>query len=56
MCVDALLVPMEMFIQTLDLQRFRVLYMTGNYSAIRSCLDRRFETLEIDTICGYGQP
>ncbi len=48
---NALLAPREMFIQALNrnlnLQRFRVLYMTGNYSAILSRLDRRFEALEI---------
>ena len=40
-----------MFIQAmnrnLNLQRFQVLYVTGNYSAILSHLDRRFEALEI---------
>ncbi len=48
---NALLTPREMFIQVLNrnlnLQRFRVLYVTGNYSAILSRLDRRFEALEI---------
>jgi hypothetical protein len=48
---NALLAPREMFIQALNrnlnLQRFRVLYVTGNYSAILSGLDRRFEALEI---------
>ncbi len=48
---NALLAPREMFIQALNrnlnLQRFRVLYVTGNYSAILSRLDRRFEALEI---------
>jgi DNA polymerase I len=33
--------------RNLNLQRFRVLYVTGNYSAILSHLDRRFEALEI---------
>jgi hypothetical protein len=40
-----------MFIQALNqylnLQRFRVLYICGNYSGILSSLDRRFEALEI---------
>lgn len=48
---NALLAPREMFIQAmnrnLNLQRFKVLYVTGNYSAILSRLDRRFEALEI---------
>jgi hypothetical protein len=48
---NALLAPRELFIQTLNrnlnLQRFKVLYVTGNYSAILSRLDRRFEALEI---------
>ncbi len=48
---NALLAPHEMFIQALNqnlnLQRFRVLYITGNYSAVLSKLDRRFEALEI---------
>ncbi|HSD56648.1 MAG TPA: hypothetical protein VLB04_00595, partial [Methanotrichaceae archaeon] len=48
---NALLAPSEMFIQAmnrnLNLQRFRVLYVSGNYSAILSRLDRRFEALEI---------
>jgi hypothetical protein len=48
---NALLAPREMFIQALNcnlnLQRFCVLYVTGNYSAILSHLDRRFEALEI---------
>ncbi len=47
----ALIAPREMFIQALNrnlnLQRFKVLYVTGNYSAILSSLDRRFEALEI---------
>jgi len=33
--------------RNLNLQRFKVLYLSGNYSAILSRLDRRFETLEI---------
>jgi hypothetical protein len=48
---NALLAPREMFIQALNrnlnLQRFRVLYICGNYSSILSSLDRRFEALEI---------
>ncbi len=48
---SALLAPRELFIQALNrnlnLQRFRVLYVSGNYSAILSSLDRRFEALEI---------
>jgi hypothetical protein len=48
---SALLAPRELFIaalnRNLNLQRFRVLYVSGNYSAILSRLDRRFEALEI---------
>jgi len=48
---SALTAPREMFIQALNrnlnLQRFKVLYVTGNSSAILSRLDRRFEVLEI---------
>jgi DNA polymerase I len=48
---NALAAPREMFIQALnnhlDLQRFKVLYVCGNYSAILSSLDRRFQDLEI---------
>jgi hypothetical protein len=48
---NALIAPREMFIQALNrnlnLQRFRVLYICGNYSGILSSLDRRFEALEI---------
>jgi hypothetical protein len=48
---SALLAPWELFVQALNrnlnLQRFRVLYVTGNYSAVLSKLDRRFEALEI---------
>ncbi len=40
-----------MFIHALNrnqnLQRFKVIYVCGNYSAILSKLDRRFEALEI---------
>lgn len=48
---NALLAPRDLFVQALNrnlnLQRFRVLYVTGNYSAVLSKLDRRFESLEI---------
>ena len=48
---NALLAPKEMFVQALNrnlnLQRFKVLYVAGNYSAILSKLDRRFVDLEI---------
>jgi DNA polymerase I len=48
---NALTAPREMFVQALNrnlnLQRFKVLYVTGNSSAILSRLDRRFEALEI---------
>ena len=48
---NALIAPREMFIQALNhnlnLQRFKVLYVCGNYSSILSSLDRRFETLEV---------
>jgi hypothetical protein len=48
---SALLAPRELFVQALNhnlnLQRFRVLYVTGNYSAVLSKLDRRFEALDI---------
>jgi hypothetical protein len=43
--------PREMFVQALNsnlnLQRFKVLYISGNYSAILSKLDRKFIELEI---------
>lgn len=43
--------PREMFIRALNhnlnLQRFKVLYVCGNYSGTLSKLDRRFEALEI---------
>jgi len=43
--------PRDMFVQALNrnlnLQRFKVLYVSGNYSGILSKLDRRFEALEI---------
>lgn len=48
---NALLATREMFIQALNrnlnLQRFKVLYVTGNYSGVLSGLDRRFNALEI---------
>jgi hypothetical protein len=48
---NALLAPKEMFIQALNrnlnLQRFKLLYVTGNYSGILTHLDRRFTELEI---------
>jgi hypothetical protein len=48
---NALLAPREMFIKALNrnmnLQRFKVLYVAGNYSAILSKLDRKFVDLEI---------
>ncbi len=48
---SVLIASREMFVQALNsnlnLQRFRVLYVSGNYSAILSRLDRRFEALEV---------
>ena len=48
---NALVAPNEMFAKALnnnlDLQRFKVLYICGNYSSILSRLDRRFQDLEI---------
>ncbi len=48
---NALLAPRDFFVQALNrnlnIQRFRVLYITGNYSAVLSRLDRRFDALEI---------
>ncbi len=48
---NALIAPREMFIQALNhnlnLQRFRMIYICGNYSSILSSLDRRFEALEV---------
>ncbi|MGA9097979.1 MAG: hypothetical protein WB392_03510 [Methanotrichaceae archaeon] len=48
---NALLAPREMFIQALNrnlnLQRFNVIYVCGNYSSILSSLDRRIEALEV---------
>ncbi len=43
--------PREMFIkalnQNLNLQRFKILYVCGNYSGILSKLDRKFTYLEV---------
>ncbi len=51
MSFNALLAPREMFIHALNshlnLQRFKVIYVCGNYSSILSSLDRRFEALEV---------
>jgi len=48
---NALLAPAEMLAESLNdrlnLQRFRTLYITGNYSGILSRLDRRFTDLDI---------
>lgn len=48
---NALLAPKEMFIQALNshlnLQRFKVLYICGNYSGVLSSLDRRFDAIEV---------
>jgi hypothetical protein len=48
---NALVAPIEMFAQALnrnlDLPRYKVLYISGNYSSILSKLDRRFQDLEI---------
>ena len=48
---NALVAPIEMFAQALnrylDQQRYKVLYISGNYSSILSKLDRRFQDLEI---------
>ena len=51
MSFNALVAPNEMFAsalnRNLNLQRFKVLYICGNYSSILSRLDRRFQDLEI---------
>jgi hypothetical protein len=48
---NVLVAPKEMFIQALNknlnLQRYKVLFVSGNYSGILSKLDRRFTELEI---------
>ncbi len=47
---NVLIAPREMFIQALNrnlnLQRFGVIYVCGNYSSILSSLDRRFVALD----------
>ncbi|MGB7572059.1 MAG: hypothetical protein WBL87_09925 [Methanothrix sp.] len=46
-----LVAPLPMLIgalnQNLDLQRFEVLYICGNYSRVLSSLDRRFTSLQV---------
>jgi hypothetical protein len=48
---SVLVAPREMLIQALNknlnLQRYKVLYVSGNYSGILSKLDRRFTELEV---------
>ncbi|VVB62845.1 Uncharacterised protein [uncultured archaeon] len=48
---NALVASNEMFAKALNhnlnLQRFKVLYISGNYSSILSKLDRRFKDIEI---------
>jgi hypothetical protein len=48
---NVLVAPREMLIQALNknlnLQRYKVLYVSGNYSGILSKLDRRFTELEV---------
>jgi hypothetical protein len=48
---NVLQAPRELFIQALNrnlnLQRYKVLYICGNYSGILSKLDRRFQDQEI---------
>lgn len=48
---NALVAPSDLFVQALnrnlDLQRYKVLYVTGNYSRILTRLSRRFTELEI---------
>ena len=48
---NALVAPNEMFAsalnRNLNLQRFKVLYICGNYSSVLSRSDRRFQDLEI---------
>ena len=57
---NVLQAPRELFIQTLNrnlnLQRFKVLYICGNYSGILSKLDRRFQALEIRRAIKAGFP
>ena len=48
---NVLVAPKEMLIQglnkNLNLQRYKVLYVSGNYSGILSKLDRRFTDLKV---------
>lgn len=48
---NALVAPNEMFAKALNrnlnLQRFKVLYVCGNYSSVLSRLDRKFQELDI---------
>jgi hypothetical protein len=48
---NVLQAPRKMFIkalnQNLNLQRFRILYVSGNYSGILSKLDRKFTDLDV---------
>jgi DNA polymerase I len=48
---NVLIAPVEMLIESLNshlkLQRYKVLYISGNYSRILSRLDRNFTELEI---------
>jgi len=48
---NALVAPVELLVQALDgqlwVQRFKILYICGNYSRILSRLDRRFRELEV---------
>ena len=48
---NALVAPIEMFAyarnRNLNLKRYKVLYVSGNYSSISSKLDRRFQELDI---------
>jgi len=48
---NVLVAPREMLIQALNknqnLQRYKILYVTGNYSSILSKLDRNLTELEI---------
>jgi len=49
--LNILIAPVEMFVEALNshlnLQRFKVLFINGNYSRILSSLNRRFTELEI---------
>lgn len=48
---NSLIAPNELFAKALNrnlnLQRFNVLYICGNYSSVLSRLDRRFQELDI---------